>query len=143
MIQRKHSDLMERMIQEAALVLARLLGLDEAVAEEELNIMYHEWLNLDRQELESLDEAAFREKCLQRTDLDAQHLQLLGELLHQEGQFYFEKKTFIKSKIKLQQALWAFQEADRLTQTFSFSQQQKTKEITALISEIELHYQQD
>lgn len=143
MIQRRHSDMILRMIQDTAKLIALLLGKDIREAEEHLDKAYNEWLGLDRKGLDNLSDADFKAKLLGAEGLDLDSLAVLAELLAGEGQLFYQRNQFSKSKKNLQRALLLLEEVEMIRQVFSFQKQQKIQGIKALINDIDSHYQND
>ena len=143
MIQRKHSDFFERLTTDIARFFAALLGKNLDEIEEELNLAYNEWLKLDRKSLDELDPAELLSTLLDEMNLEVDHIEILSDLFFKEGELYFNEKQYLKSKIKLENALKLFDFVDRKKKVFSFERQATLQKISVLISKIESNYKHD
>ncbi len=140
MIQRKHSDFFERLTQDIAKVFAVLIGKNIDEVEEELNLAYNEWLKLDRKSLDELHPNELLPMLLNEMKLEVDHIKILADLFAKEGELYFNEKQFLKSKLKLKNALTLFDFVDQEKQIFSFERQTTLKQIKTLISKIETNH---
>ena len=71
------------------------------------------------------------------------HIEILADLFSKEGELYFNEKQYLKSKIKLENALKLFDFVDRKKKVFSFERQATLQKISVLISKIESNYKHD
>ncbi len=140
MIQRKHSDYFERLTQDIAKFFAALIGKNIDSVEEELDQAYHEWLKLDRKSLDALNSEELLSTLLKEMNLDVEHIELVAEIFANEGELYFNKNQYFKSKSKLQNALNLFEFVDQEKQIFSFERQSDLQKIKKLIAKINLNY---
>jgi hypothetical protein len=137
MIQRKHSDFFERLTQDIAAFFAVLIGKNIDEIEEELNVAYNEWLKLDRKSLDELDPPELLPTLLNEMNLQIDHIEILADLFAKEGEIYFNENQYLKSKLKLKNALILFDFVDQEKQIFSFERQTTLQQIKTLISKIE------
>ena len=83
-----------------------MIGKNIDEVEQELNLAYYEWLKLDRRSLDEMDpKSLFGYPCGNEMNLDADHIEILAEFSMHEGEYYFNKNEFLKSKNKLEKAL--------------------------------------
>lgn len=143
MIQRKHSDFFERLTQDIAKFFAVLIGKKLDEVEDALNLAYNEWLKLDRKSLDETDPEKLLSTLLEKLKLDVNQLEILADIFAREGELYFKEKQFIKSKLKLKNAVTLFDFVDQEKQIFSFERQATLQNIQELISKIESHYKND
>ena len=143
MIQRKHSDFFERLTQDIARFFAVLIGKNIDEIEAELNVAYNEWLKLDRKSLDELDPQDLLPTLLDEINLEVDHIEVLADLFSKEGELYFNQKQYLKSKLKLQNAIKLFDYVDQEKQLFSFERQATLQKINDIIFEIEPNHKND
>lgn len=83
-------DLIERMSQELAKVLAELLGFDTTQKLEYIN-EYFNSLGLDPMNILDLDPEDLLDELIDRDDLQVSHLEFIGNLIHQKAKIYYEQ----------------------------------------------------
>ena len=84
-------DLIERMSQDLAKVIAELLGFDTSQKLEYLN-EYFATLNIDTMELLDSHPEDLVDQLLDREDLQVSHLELVANLIHQKALVYYEQE---------------------------------------------------
>jgi len=130
-------DYIQRMTQQIAQIMAKLMGLNIDESLEIIDQAYTEWLTIDRKFLDQLSKNQLLDVLVKEKKLNINHLEYIAELLAIEGELFFKNKQLPKSRDTLQKSLILFQHVDLAQQLFSFDRQNKLKRIQHLLQQIE------
>lgn len=122
-------DYIERLTQEIAAFVALLIG---KKTKEALNIIddaYVHWLKISRQELLNLDKDELFVLLLEEKKMQPYQLELLAEIMAEEGSIYVKEKEKLKAKHTLEKALQLFEFIDQAQALYSIRRQAKMQQI--------------
>lgn len=129
-------DYIERMTQQIAQIMAKLMGLNIDESLEIVDQAYTEWLTIDRKLIDQVSKENLLDVLINEKKLTVNHLEFIAELLAVEGKLFFNNKQLVKSRDTLQKSLILFQHVDLAQALFSFDRQNKLKNIQHLLKEI-------
>ncbi len=130
MIQR---DYIERLTQEVAKVLARMIGKDWEKTMLLIEQVYHDWLPFERAEvLQQLPEDLL-DWLIEEQQCAIQHIEVLAELLFTEGKYLFEQEQRATAKDRLKRAVKLFDYVNEKSDIYSFERQEKLEQAKKMI----------
>lgn len=129
-------DYILRLTEELAKVLAQLIGKNTDAALEMLDEAYQHYLKMDRAFLDSLPPDEFLHILTQKHQLHVNHLELLAELLAEEGRLLYKGERLVESKNQIQKALLIFEYLDDHQGLYSFERVLKIGELHKILAKI-------
>ena len=134
-------DYILRMIEEAAQMVARLMGLrkqkrfDEALQQIEDN--YRAFFKLDRQTLHLTEDNLLPEMLINEYELPAEMLGILADFLREEGEILYQQAKWEESSRAFHKALYLLEYVnDQNKEVYDFSRIHKMDGIIAKLSEM-------
>lgn len=118
-------DYLERLTQQVAKVLARLIGKDWENALLDIEQVYHNWLPFKREEALKQLPAYLLDWLIVEQKCSIQHIEVLAELLYVEGVYLYEQSIGEESRDRLIKAVRLFEYVDEQSEIFSFDRQNK------------------
>lgn len=129
-------DYILRWAEEVAKVIARMIGKDTDTALKILDEAYQHYLKMDRAFLDSLPPEEFLHILTEKHQLHVNHLELLGELLAEEGRLLYEGGRLVESKNQIQKALLIFEYLDDHQGVYSFERVKKIGDLHRILAAI-------
>lgn len=134
MIQR---DYIQRMIEQLAKVVAKLMGKDPKQSIEILSKNYDEWLGFRPDYISSIPEEDLLYVLVNKNNLNINQLEFLAELLAKEGEQYLKTQEFSIAKDKLNKSLTIFDFVDAKQELFSMERMNTISNIKSALNSIE------
>ncbi len=130
MIQR---DYIQRLTQDIARLLAKLIGLDAEESLEYLDIAYTEYLRLDKKEIDNISSDNIISFLTNEKGMSIPQLELVGEIMAKEGSFLHEIGNKQAAVEKIQSALSIFEYIEQEQQLFSLERQLSVQALKRLL----------
>ena len=129
-------DYILRLAEEVAKVIARMIGKNTDTALAILDDAYQHYLKMDRAFLDSLPPDEFIHILTEVHQLHVNHLELLGELLAEEGRLLYEAGRLVESKKQIQKALLIFEYLDDHQGVYSMERVMKIGDLHRMLAVI-------
>ena len=127
-------DYIERLTQQIAELIAKMIGLNVEEKMEFIDKAFDEWLHLDPEELENIPEEELLLFLIQKKKFNIHQLELLAEILAKRGETFFENKQFPKATDQLKKSLIIFEEVEAKQQLYSIERQKTLEQIHQLLN---------
>jgi hypothetical protein len=128
--------MMEMMAEMIAIFLGLLKKGDIKQAEKRLNNAYREFLKEDASFFHQLPIEQLTKQLLEQHNYTHQHLKVLSELFYAEGELSLKKGDKASTIIAFEKALVIREFTDSEAATFSFSDQERMKQLKTKLSEL-------
>ncbi|MFK7932962.1 MAG: hypothetical protein AB8G22_05590 [Saprospiraceae bacterium] len=129
-----NKDYFLRLTAEIARVIAAVAGKNVDEALEYFNGEYDTWLNMNRAELDDIPVEDFVKTLVEEKGIAVNRLELLAEMLVEEGKLLYEAGRLVESRVQFQKSLLLFDYVDQEQQTFDLGRMDKLRIIRELLS---------
>lgn len=126
-------DFIERLTQDIAKTLAKMMGFEAEDALEYIDSVYNEYFKLDKKYLDSLSPENIVEQLTQEHQLNVHQMEFIAELMAKEGEYLREKEQFVESIDKFKKALAIFGHVENTQNLFCLERRQTIMKIQKFI----------
>ncbi len=128
-------DYIERLTQQIAMMIAKLIGkeIKESLAIIDQN--YNEWTKLDRHQIESMSNAALLHYLTEELSLSVNTIEFIANLLGQSGKIYHQAEQFGQAKNAIEKSLLLYEYVEIEQSIYDMNRISFLKELKLLLAQ--------
>ena len=127
-------DYIERLTQDIARFMAKLIGFEAVEALEYIDESYQEYLHLDKAYIDLLTTNDIVEKLEQDKKLNIFQIEMAAEMMYKEGELLYQLGERERANDRLSKALTLFEHVEVTLQILSLERQMKISKIKELLN---------